>query len=376
MPKDNSWYITTMNKVITKEVLYRNKKIPVEQLKENSNIKIEVECPHGRRHVRWNRRHQLCRRCHSEKGTYSTSPKGRKITWGDKISKAKKGVNFSEAHKESIKESRIQRACKRAGIKRSDFKNFSTKGEQYKLRCFIMNKLKRNLLNKTSDEQDKLMYEKLGYTVHELKSHLESKFERGMSWENYGNKKGQWEIDHIKPESWFFYESTDDPEFKKCHALDNLQPMWGHLNRKKNSLYSGKFKERKLYILGGQSGSGKTTICNKLQDKFNIVDFDKVNIKQLDKIVRKEWCSDKPLLIQTPIKISTLIKRYSDQYDVKCIVILESTDIIKQRIIDRGGSKFSSLDGRYARMISLSNKYASFSGTADEVYSYLRKLKV
>lgn len=365
-----------MNELLTKTVIYRGREISVKELKENSNIKVKVKCKHGVRSVRWCRRNQLCRKCHSELGTYNTSPRGRKITWGDKISAAKKGKNLSENHKESLLEARIKKACRRAGITRAEFKEFPTKGEQYKLRCFIMNQLKKNILNKSLEEQDSIIKDKLGYSLNELKSHLESKFKPGMSWENYGNKKGQWEIDHIKPESWFMYSSTDDPEFRKCHSLSNLQPMWSHLNRKKNSLYVGEFKERRLYILGGQSGSGKSTICNKLQHKFNIVDFDKVNMKELDKIVRNSWHLEKPLLVQTPVKISTLINRYSDQYDVKCILIVENIDIIKSRIIGRGGSKFSSLKSRHKRMLSLAKNYATFADTADKVYEYLINLKI
>lgn len=81
-----------MNIIITKEVLYRGKLISIYQLKPNSNIKILVECSHGQREIRWNRRYQLCRKCVSEAGLYNTCKKGRKITWGDKISKAKKGI--------------------------------------------------------------------------------------------------------------------------------------------------------------------------------------------------------------------------------------------------------------------------------------------
>lgn len=91
-----------MNKVITEKVIYRGKEISVDQLKENSNIKVIVECEHGQREVRWNRRHQLCRQCASEAGLYNTCEKGREITWGNKISEAKKGTNFTEEHRKAL----------------------------------------------------------------------------------------------------------------------------------------------------------------------------------------------------------------------------------------------------------------------------------
>lgn len=77
-------------------------------------------------------------------------------------------------------------------------------------------------------------WEKLvGYTVLNLMRHLQSLFKPGMTWKNYG-KKG-WEIDHIRPRCSFSFESTDDPEFKACWALSNLQPLWGEENNRKNA---------------------------------------------------------------------------------------------------------------------------------------------
>lgn len=68
-----------------------------------------------------------------------------------------------------------------------------------------------------------------GYTVDELKHHLENKFVNGMSWDNIG----KWHIDHIMPRASFHYTSYEDIEFRKCWALENLQPLWASENHKK-----------------------------------------------------------------------------------------------------------------------------------------------
>ena len=81
-----------MNKLVSKTVIYRNKEISVDELKHNSNLLVTVECEHGQRQVRWNRRHQLCHKCASDVGLYNTSKKGRNIAWGNKITKTKKGI--------------------------------------------------------------------------------------------------------------------------------------------------------------------------------------------------------------------------------------------------------------------------------------------
>ena len=66
----------------------------------------------------------------------------------------------------------------------------------------------------------------VGYTILELKEHLEKQFVDGMSWDNYG----EWHIDHIKPISSFNFENVKDPAFKRYWALNNLQPLWAKDN--------------------------------------------------------------------------------------------------------------------------------------------------
>lgn len=62
----------------------------------------------------------------------------------------------------------------------------------------------------------------VGYTLQDLINHISPRLEgTTMTWENYGSV---WHIDHITPKSWFQYENTDDPKFKECWALSNLQP--------------------------------------------------------------------------------------------------------------------------------------------------------
>ena len=64
----------------------------------------------------------------------------------------------------------------------------------------------------------------LGCSFEQAKSHLESKFQLGMTWENYG----QWHIDHIIPCS--FFDLTNDKQQKMCFNYRNLQPLWAKDN--------------------------------------------------------------------------------------------------------------------------------------------------
>jgi len=73
----------------------------------------------------------------------------------------------------------------------------------------------------------------VGYTVVQLKKHLERQFTDGMSWDNYG--KGGWEVDHRIPKVAFNFETPFDLDFRQCWALRNLQPLWISENRSKGS---------------------------------------------------------------------------------------------------------------------------------------------
>lgn len=78
----------------------------------------------------------------------------------------------------------------------------------------------------------------VGWTVEQLMSHLESRFEPGMTWGNYGGKSG-WQIDHVVPRTWFDISSPNCDGFRKCWELGNLQPKWLRDNARKGNRYSG-----------------------------------------------------------------------------------------------------------------------------------------
>jgi hypothetical protein len=93
-------------------------------------------------------------------------------------------------------------------------------------RTAVWQLLKERNVNKTNKT-----FELLGYSIEELMNHLESLFTEGMTWDNYG----EWHVDHKIPMNSFQFESTDDPEFKLCWCLDNLQPLWGPDNLSKGT---------------------------------------------------------------------------------------------------------------------------------------------
>jgi len=105
---------------------------------------------------------------------------------------------------------------------------------RFRLACLtrsgIWRSLRMNGLRKTTPT-----FALLDYTFTQLISHFESQFTDGMSWDNMG----QWHIDHIRPVSSFDFDSADHPDFKKCWALNNLQPLWATDNLSKSAKWDG-----------------------------------------------------------------------------------------------------------------------------------------
>lgn len=80
------------------------------------------------------------------------------------------------------------------------------------LRVRITNSINRRY--KKNDKAETL----LGTTIDGVRKHLESLFEPGMSWSNFG----EWHIDHICPCS----QAQSEQELIKLQHYRNLRPMW------------------------------------------------------------------------------------------------------------------------------------------------------
>lgn len=73
----------------------------------------------------------------------------------------------------------------------------------------------------------------LGCSFEQLKKHLESGFQQGMSWKNYGD----WHIDHIKP--LCMHDLSLKSEQKSACHYTNLQPLWADQNSSKGGRWIG-----------------------------------------------------------------------------------------------------------------------------------------
>ena len=71
----------------------------------------------------------------------------------------------------------------------------------------------------------------LGYTIAELRVHIERQFTKKMSWEKF--MQGEIHIDHIHPKKLFDLSNPD--EWRSCWSLPNLRPMWAKENISKSA---------------------------------------------------------------------------------------------------------------------------------------------
>ena len=183
--------------------MYRGKEISVDDLRLNSQIKVIVECKHGQREVRWNRVHQLCRKCTAEAGLYNSCKPGRVITWGDKISKAKKGIPATEEHKKAL--SIAQYKCdeedwpgfykksdarqKRDSIEYLEFRKSIFKRDNYKCQITgLGGKLEMHHIESMNTHLSKALDESNVVTLH-VNTHKEFHLKYGKG----NNTKEQWD---------------------------------------------------------------------------------------------------------------------------------------------------------------------------------------
>jgi hypothetical protein len=130
---------------------------------------------------------------------------------------------YREANKEKIKvKDKVWRESNKEKIrlKQKDYVNNRRKTNvQFKLGSNLRNRLKSAI---KGDYKAGSAVKDLGCTISELKSYIESKFQLGMTWDNWTTDG--WHIDHIKPLASF--DLSDRNQFLEACNYTNLQPLW------------------------------------------------------------------------------------------------------------------------------------------------------
>ena len=157
-----------------------------------------------------------CPRCDKEKGIEKfgkdkTRPKGITSWCKDCRNQKAKKLRETEEYREWNKKHKKQK-------RRDNIKTKITHNLRVRLRDAVMH---------NKNESALLL---LGCSIEYFKEYFESKFLKGMNWDNYGS----WHIDHIIPCSWFDMESPLDRML--CFNYKNLQPLWAEDNLKKSNI--------------------------------------------------------------------------------------------------------------------------------------------
>lgn len=106
-------------------------------------------------------------------------------------------------------------------------KNKRQNNISYRILCSLRSRLRLAIKNNKKHGKTK---ELIGCEIEYLKTYLSNKFQKGMTWQNYG--KFGWHIDHIIPCASF--DLTDIEQQKKCFHYTNLQPLWAKDNISKS----------------------------------------------------------------------------------------------------------------------------------------------
>jgi hypothetical protein len=162
----------------------------------------------------------------------SSCERARRKTYWNSLDSDKKDVQIKR-HKLYLKENKASIKIQRKGYgennkeKRNKYRRDKYKNDIiYKLACWIKNYcgyITRQVKKKKSQRS----HNYLGCSYEEFKSHIESQWQEGMTWENHGSGDGKWQIDHIIPVDWYM-KNSDDPW--EANRYTNLQPLWAEEN--------------------------------------------------------------------------------------------------------------------------------------------------
>jgi DNA-binding CsgD family transcriptional regulator len=126
-----------------------------------------------------------------------------------------------------------------------------------------------------------------------------------------------------------------------------------------------------VYMLIGAPAAGKSWIAKQLLDKFDYISYDDNKKKKHLDLLRTP--SNKPKLYDPTFKISTIIRRHSDEFNFIIIAIEESEEVLRERINSRNGKWTDTILKRNIQIRKRFEKYGNggMIGTSNDVLNYL-----
>ena len=129
-----------------------------------------------------------------------------------------------------------------------------------------------------------------------------------------------------------------------------------------------------IYLLIGAPAAGKSWVAKQLLDKFEYISYD--GNRKKDHLDLLKAPSTKTKLYDPTFKISTIIRRHSDEFNFIVIAIHESEEILRERIASRDGKWTDTILKRNDAIKKRFLKYGAngFLGTSNEVLNYLNNI--
>lgn len=108
----------------------------------------------------------------------------------------------------------------------------------YKLACNLRNRLTQAVRNNYKSGS---AVKDLGCSIGYFRQYIESLWEPGMTWENWGNGPERWQIDHIEALCLFYL--SDPNQVQLACNFKNLKPIWHKDHVEKTQKDIAKLKE-------------------------------------------------------------------------------------------------------------------------------------
>jgi hypothetical protein len=270
----------------------------------------------------------------------------------EKMSKAKKGASPANKGKPVPYEQKVKISCAVRGISLGDFDELQTSNAKLE-----RNKFAELGLHIARFELDNYTCCACGVNKVVLNAHHKN------SWKHFPDQR--FELANLVSLC-----VTCHREFHSIYGNGKCAPNTEHqikefIERKTSTCNT----KKTLYVVAGVSGSGKSWVCSQLHN-VRYVSYDKVDKFNIRSIL---WNLSEPVIVYDPtMHVSSFIRRNSDIFDIKLLVILEDENTVRTRLVSRGGVFNDSIKRRMKRIKNLA-KGALFSGTSSEVLNFLKQ---
>lgn len=268
----------------------------------------------------------------------------------EKMSVKKRGKAPPNKGKNISLDQRIQLSCVNRDIPIEKFDDFTTEETRRERNRFADLGLSRQCFDRDGFKCDCCGLDRVALNAHHLNS-----------WKHFPDQR--FELSNLISLCYTCHRSFHNICGNGKHTPNTAEQYYEF-----KLTYNSNPVKKDLYIVAGVSGSGKSWVCSNFKDIY--MEYDSIPKKHARSIIYNH--KSDTIIYDPTVHVSTFIKRNSDIFNIKLVVIQEPKETVVSRLISRGGKETPSLSRRILRMRRLAETAAVFSGSSDEVLEYLR----